>query len=87
MERFGASDGAPGSRTAGWADDQLAYLAAVNQVRLQNTHRERDYMLHNVLPNAYSAPTGYHEMNQFTLQDGDELDEAISEGEGSERGS
>ena len=75
------------TRPAGWAEEQLAHLAAVNQVRLQNTHKERDYMLNNVLPNIYSAPTGYHEMNQFTLQDGDELDEAISEGDGSDRGS
>ena len=41
-------------------------------------------MLGDVLPNAYSAPTGYHEMNQYALDDdanpaGDELDRAISE--------
>ena len=53
----------------------------------RNTHREREYMLKSVLPNVYSAPTGHHETNQFSAQDDvdDELNDAISEGEGSEK--
>ena len=72
------------TRTSAWADDQIAGMATVSQVRLQNSYRERDYMLGDVLPNMYSAPSGYHEMTQQTLRDdanlaGDELDGAISE--------